>query len=425
MGNLKDVDDEAEFSNGIADLHIDGSRGHTEAEAGDDDEEAENLLVGLGFVQPVEDSEKWKVERQHFPSKVGGCPAWLDPINIPTGEQSTCGICDSPLEFLLQVYAPIDDIDDAFHRSLFVFVCPNASCLEQDRHHQSKKPEENPRRCVKVFRSQLLRKNSYYSYTPPSGEDDLPISEGAALCTWCGIWKGHKACAACKQTKYCSRSHQVEHWRGSHAVYCRQVQAARKEGKMDVNIPVCSPGPVSDKLWPEMELVVDEEDNYEVDELSDPNANVPASDKTKSKAQLLLEDYERRREAGEEFTAADLEDVHEASQDMQLWAAFLAKIGKAPDQVLRYCRSPAAKPLWLSLNGQPENSGIPSCSHCGSRRIFEFQVLPQLLNFLDFKDEANSLDWGTIAVYTCERSCGEGVGKGYAEEFAWVQPPPE
>lgn len=63
------------------------------------------------------------------------------------------------------------------------------------------------------------------------------------------------------------------------------------------------------------------------------------------------------------------------------------------------------------------------------------QVMPQLLNYLeqDPSDPA-SPDWGTIAVYTCSRSCSSGdssSGGGgaagaephsaYMEEFVWVQ----
>lgn len=201
MGILTEIEDEVELSREVSDLQIAGSRtNYAEAEAGDDeDEEADDLLVGLGFVEPVE--EKWKLARQHFPSKLGGCPAWLDPVNLPNGAQTTCGICENPLEFLLQVYAPIDDVSEAFHRTLFVFICSNVACMEQNQHQQS--------RSVKIFRSQLPRTNAFYSYSPPVGEDDMPTCDGAPLCTWCGTWKGHKACAACKQAKYCSRSHQV------------------------------------------------------------------------------------------------------------------------------------------------------------------------------------------------------------------------
>ncbi|KAI3890070.1 hypothetical protein MKX03_021427, partial [Papaver bracteatum] len=46
-------------------------------------------------------------------------------------------------------------------------------------------------------------------------------------------------------------------------------------------------------------------------------------------------------------------------------------------------------------------------------------VFPHLLFFFDVKNDANSLDWATIAVYTCADSCETSVA--YKEEFAWVQ----
>lgn len=56
------------------------------------------------------------------------------------------------------------------------------------------------------------------------------------------------------------------------------------------------------------------------------------------------------------------------------------------------------------------------------------QVMPQLLNHLQ-QDEMDSsaLDWGTLVVYACSRSCGAAgaggaAGSSYAEEFVWMQP---
>ena len=31
--------------------------------------------------------------------------AWLDPVNLPTGNSSCCGFCGEPLHFVLQVIA--------------------------------------------------------------------------------------------------------------------------------------------------------------------------------------------------------------------------------------------------------------------------------------------------------------------------------
>jgi pre-rRNA-processing protein TSR4 len=58
--------------------------------------------------------------------------------------------------------------------------------------------------------------------------------------------------------------------------------------------------------------------------------------------------------------------------------------------------------------------------------------MPQLLNHLDQDElDPDSLDWGTLAVYTCPDSCNttraqEQTGSAYVEEFVWVQlQPPE
>ena len=78
------------------------------------------------------------------------------------------------------------------------------------------------------------------------------------------------------------------------------------------------------------------------------------------------------------------------------------------------------------------SADILPCPLCGSARRFEFQVLPHLVHYLGQDAEASeSLDFGTIAVYTCSASCDprrglpeeEGLSGAYAEEFVWVLPP--
>jgi len=45
--------------------------------------------------------------------------------------------------------------------------------------------------------------------------------------------------------------------------------------------------------------------------------------------------------------------------------------------------------------------------------------MPQLLNYLGVDSVDDSLDWGTIAIYTCTKNCDEGPA--YHQEFAWKQ----
>ncbi|GBN32041.1 hypothetical protein AVEN_221815-1, partial [Araneus ventricosus] len=47
-------------------------------------------------------------------------------------------------------------------------------------------------------------------------------------------------------------------------------------------------------------------------------------------------------------------------------------------------------------------------------------VMPQLLNYLSLDSVQDSIDWGTLAVYTCSKSCEKGV-EAYVKEFVWKQ----
>lgn len=376
----------------------------------DDDEEEDEPTVIVGFVQKPE--RPWSLSRHLFPSKAGGTPAWLDPINLPHGEDISCGICERPLQFLLQVYAPIEGKEEAFHRTLLVFMCPDMTCLQQDGKHQLKASQEKSSRSVKVFRCQLRRINNYYSKEPPKSNGlDAPIAKGVPLCSWCGTWKGEKICGGCKQARYCSRHHQLEHWKSSHAAVCKaqganagkpvenmegkSLKVERKAGtqQADVDHPACN------KLWPEFEIVDEEEGCDEQESPSSGDTAIIGSGK---------ED-----EISRQF------QVVEPSPDQRHWANFQARLSRAPGQVLRYCRSPDAKPLWPRLDERPAGTSIPACAICNGGRIFELQILSQLLYFFKMPNDPDALDWGTIAVYSCECSCTSS--KAYVEEFAWVQ----
>ncbi|EOY09784.1 Zinc finger (MYND type) family protein / programmed cell death 2 C-terminal domain-containing protein, putative isoform 3 [Theobroma cacao] len=188
----------------------------------DDDEEEEEAVI-LGFVEKPQHS--WSVLRQQFPSKAGGVPAWLDAYNLPSGMSCVCDICGQPLQFVLQVYAPLVEKDSTFHRTLFVFMCLSMKCLQRDQHEQWKRHPEKQSRSVKVFRCQLPRANTFYSNEPPKGNaTDKPLTPGAPLCNWCGTWKGDKFCSSCKIARYCSQKHQAMHWHSGHKLECQQLR---------------------------------------------------------------------------------------------------------------------------------------------------------------------------------------------------------
>ena len=102
----------------------------------DDDYEQE---VELGFVSKVDNAAAAKMLHETPDwskwdgGKVGGKPIWLNPRAVPTAEQLACAECALSLSFLVQIYCPLDDEDDAFHRSIYVFCCRNPQCSAQGR----------------------------------------------------------------------------------------------------------------------------------------------------------------------------------------------------------------------------------------------------------------------------------------------------
>ena len=93
---------------------------------------------------------------------------------------------------------------------------------------------------------------------------------------------------------------------------------------------------------------------------------------------------------------------------------FLKRVRTNPGHVLRYAYEGA--PLWFASAHQLED-GPPDCDSCGSPRVFEFQVQPELIHLL----KLDKLEWGILAVYTCSANCGR---EGYVKEFVYRQPEP-
>lgn len=108
-----------------------------------------------------------------------------------------------------------------------------------------------------------------------------------------------------------------------------------------------------------------------------------------------------------EITEADLKDFEETKQDKR-FEKFKKTIELYEEQILRYERH--GKPVWISDYQVFDSSKVPNCV-CSGRRTFEFQIMPQMLNYLGNYD----LDWGVITVYTCENDCD--IDGKYVHEY--------
>ena len=167
--------------------------------------------VELGFLEKPKSTTKLK--SHFFPSKVGGKPAWLDLRNLPSPNNLICMNCGEQCTFLLQLYAPNNAREDCFHRTIFIFICKNPSCLLSKANY------------YRVLRCQLPRVNNFYSSEPPDDDinEELEIARTSkSLCIVCGS-AGPLTCASCKLASYCSKVHQSIHWRSGHKVECKSL----------------------------------------------------------------------------------------------------------------------------------------------------------------------------------------------------------
>ncbi|CAH8871173.1 unnamed protein product [Trichobilharzia szidati] len=182
--------------------------------------------LALGFAVS---GTPWHLISHLFPDKIGGRPAWLALSHLPSPSELACPVCSNPMCFVLQLYSPLSEKADCFHRMLFLFMCRKGEC-----HHEA---DQTP---FFVFRSQLPRKNCYYSFEPPENEypnfetvkslmesNCLPCAaKYCSLCPVCGC-KADKMCSKCKNTFYCSKVHQVLDWK-RHKSECGTNQEAIK-----------------------------------------------------------------------------------------------------------------------------------------------------------------------------------------------------
>lgn len=250
-----------------------------------------------------------------------------------------------------------------------------------------------------AFRSQLPRANKFYAYDAEKCKKEI-VKPPLPLCEVCGC-RGPLTCSRCKGVNYCGQIHQRIDWKSSHKKNCSPTSIKSST--------------LSPFMFKEYELVIEPEEFNEAESDDDDDDEDGEEDEKKR-----VKDYEKLVSAGK---TGELNDIPESEISQYIvnqdenFTKFNKRIEHNRDQVLRYEWN--GDPLWIA---KPTNTEIPNCENCGSSRVFEFQIMPQLLNkFYDENQEftSESLDWGVIVVYSCAESCD--IDSKYCREFILKQ----
>ncbi|XP_056137226.1 programmed cell death protein 2-like [Lampris incognitus] len=362
----------------------------------------ESALIGLC------DGE---VDSRKYPScsltnKVGDLP------DIPPGiswQHPRCSVCRAPLSHVVQVYCPL--AASAFHRSLHLFACSSALCNGRTE-------------SWKVFRTQCLETEMKAASTPQPPRDTQTKQVTMATTDWCdgaddwgmesddggGVLYDKKPAVVNEDAVEPEMEGTTTNSSLDVSTRLQDLSLTGAEDTQQV-VPIFRPFYIS---------VVDESDLGGEADLEH--------------AQELLREYEER----EGVEVSELENVGgggeggeekyektKARHGDAIFSRFMKTISLCPEQILRYCWS--GKPLFISEPPSNMAKMVPVCSICGSSRTFEFQLMPALVNLLQSKDSNSEmvLEFGTVLVYTCRRSCWTTGSTSPLEEFVFVQADPD
>lgn len=388
-------------------------------------------------------------------SFIGGTPVFYsDDVNLADLSRPTCRQCNKYMYLVLQMYAPLDDIN--LDRTMYVFACNSAACINygfSKSHDHNNRFNLGGHGVVCCIRSQskqdapssMPRIVSSEKKNAPNWDDD--IGWGEEDDEW-GT-NNEDDCMNDIETMLAK----LETEEGQSKVRDKTVKAFNKDTmdssasenfsfpKFDLD---CYDEPSLNKSKENEDFDSDDEDDFDTKEDS---------------VQKLLSKYLMEEEDESILSAikgndlskstsqngGDVEKYEKLPAEDRAFLAFSNRVKLAPKQSVRYAFD--GVPLWsrpVPLTAKGKRGGqcrdttfptVPDCT-CGSRRSFEFQVMPSVLHVLDV-DKYSSLDkeeefsndleftlnknhggmnWGCIAVYSCAESCDRSH-----EEFVVVQ----
>ena len=325
--------------------------------------------VQLGF---AEEPRKGDFDLKNFPSKIGGLPVWLMPLSNNIDESFFLCSCGEYLSFLLQLYSPLEEKTNSFHRMIYVFFCQK--CWKK-------------KDLVKVLRLNLPENSSFYD-----GEDILDISK---------IINDEKAKKINEQlTRF-----MIDEY------FISTAQEKKEASKLYINF--------YSNAEEKSIASSDSSNNIDKDEEEEIIFN---NVKEEKEYDNMLKNYLKENpgvnidKVEEESDEEKENDNIDLSNNDIILSLFTKVVNFDKKQVIRYYRN-NFYPLWFTQEKMLSTKKT-KCNNCGGDVVFEFQIMPYLF-LIEPKIAFN--DIGTIVIYTCKNCCDSKIEGGFVEEHGFIQ----
>ena len=331
-----------------------------------------NDPVQLGF---AEEPKKGDFDLKNFPSKIGGLPVWLLPLSNNISETFFICSCGENLSFLLQLYCPLEDKDNSFHRMIYVFFCQK--CWKK-------------KDLVKVLRINLPEKSSIYD-----GEDILNINK---------IINDETI----KKVNEILKKFILEEFFISTAPERKEASKlyldfySNAEEK-SINSSDGSNNNIQDKDMEEEIIFNNVKEEKEYDNM--------IQNYLKENPGVNIEKIEEESDDEKEN-----DKIIDSSNSDIILSLFTKVTNYDKKQIIRYYRN-NFYPLWFTQE-KILSTKKTKCRNCGNDIVFEFQIMPYL--FIKEPQIAFN-DIGTIVIYTCKKCCDSKIEGGFVEEYGFIQ----
>ncbi|CAM6024131.1 unnamed protein product [Sphagnum balticum] len=359
------------------------------------DNDDKEILLGLPGAWADENNEL----ADHYTTKIGGSPDWPVPLQDINADLLKCGVCGSYLGLVAQVYAPLtlygSKIDE---RALYILGCASPSCGTNPASWRTIRFQKEVAHDETFFIDQTdstggssaskfvdwWDENLWDGGYIEDGDDDEPGNMTLQDLQSSLLESGDFASAA-------PRHHEA------HSSSQEATTSSQRGSVSDIPILPCfyvytqSEGSTVDGSPVDDDDSAEFEETELVDAIEDPNDIVDG--------------------VGELWEEEEYEPEHSLSTD-QTYLNFKKKLDLSPEQCFRYCFG--GPPLWaMEAHDEPDK-----CGACGGPRVYEMQLMPPLLYFLqqaskDLPPSAygpSEWSWFTLLVYSCAQSCMQGPG---------------